>query len=266
MENQVFKNFLERNRDSFTALFILLSLLFLALTVSIIVDVQNKIKEGKYIGRQFNTITVSGTGEVYAKPDLALIDFSVITEEKTVAEAMNDNTKKMNAVIASVKNQGVEDKDLKTTSFNIYPRYEWYEKTEVSFYPQGERVLVGYEVRQTLQVKIRNMEKIGDIIEGGTTAGANQIGDLQLTVDKQDELKKQARAEAINKAKAKAEELASQLGVDLVRITNFNESGIVPYYYALEEAVGKGGGEEAPQIETGENKIEVNVSITYQID
>ncbi len=114
---------------------------------------------------------------------------------------MAENTKKMNAVIASVKSQGVEDKDLKTTSFNIYPRYEWYDETEIPNYSQGKRVLVGYEIYQSLQVKIRDMKKIGDIIEGGTTAGANQIGDLQLTVDKQDELKKQAQEEAKQKAK-----------------------------------------------------------------
>jgi len=81
------------------------------------------------------------------------------------------------------------------------------------------------------------------------------------------ELKKQARAEAINKAKTKARELASQLGVRLVRITNFSESGVVPIprYFALEEAAGMGGG-EIPQIETGENKISVTVTITYEIN
>ncbi len=260
-----FKRFLDINRTSFMALFILLGLFLLAVTVSTVIDVQNKIREGEYIGREIGTITVSESGEVYAKPDLALINFSVITEAKTVAEAMADNTKKMNNVIASVKIQGIEDKDLKTISFNIYPRYEWYEKTEA--YPQGKRVLVGYEVRQTLQVKIRDMEKIGKIIEEATDAGANQVGDLQLTIDKQDELKKQAREQAIEKAKAKAEELASQLGVDLVGITDFSEGVSVPYYYdVMKEAVGMGGGGVTPQIETGENKIEVRVSITYQIE
>ena len=269
MENQVFKNFLERNRDSFTALFILLGLFLLALTVSTVVDVQNKIKEGKYIGQEIetkNTITVSDKGEVYAKPDLAITTFSVAIEKKTVAEAMKENAKKMNAVIDSVKEQGVEDKDLKTVNFNIYPRYEWYDT--IQFYPQGKRVLVGYEVQQSLEVKIRDMEKIGDIIQGATDAGANQVGDLQFTIDNQDEFKKQARGQAIEKAKNKAEELASQLGVKLVRITNFSESGVIPYYYGFEKAVGMGGGEEAPapEIETGENKIEVNVTITYEIN
>lgn len=270
MNNQDFKNLKHENKCLFSVLIVVLSIFLLTLIVSTTVGIFNKIKEGKYIGQDFeakNTITVSETGEIYSKPDLALTNFSVISEAKTVDEAMRENTEKMNAVIDSVKNQGVEEKDLKTTSFNIYPRYEYYEdwETRIPPYPQ-KRVLVGYEIRQTLQVKIRDMEKIGQIIEGATDTGANQVGNLEFTIDKQDELKKQARAMAIEKAKAKAEEIALQLGVDLVRITNFSEGVSLPRYYALEETLGKGGaGGEAPQIEIGENKIEVSVSITYEI-
>ncbi len=265
MDSQIFKNLEEKNKILFTGLLIILTVFLLALTIYTVVAVQNKIREGKYIGQEIesrNTITVFGKGEIYARPDLAITTFSVVIEKKTVSEAMNENTEKMNTIIDSMKEQGVEDKDLKTTSFNIYPRYDWYNET--SFYPQGRRVLVGYEVRQSLQVKIRDMEKIGEIIQGATDAGANQVGDLQFTIDDEDEFKKQARGEAIEKAKAKAEELASQLGVKLVRIVNFSESGIVPRYYALEESMGIGG--EAPGIEVGENKIEVNVTIIYEIN
>ena len=252
----------------------LIGLLIFSLIVWIGVDISNKLKEGRYIGRDIelrNTIMVSGTGEIYAKPDLALTTFSVVTEKKTVAEAMQENTKKMNAIIDFIKEQGVEKKDLKTTTFNIYPRYEWYEKGTSCIYPcpSGKRVLVGYEVDQSLQVKIRDLGKIGDIIQGATEKGANDVGDLQFTIDNQDELKKQARKEAIEEAEAKAKELASQLGIDLVRIINFNESGVVPFpYYSVEKMTGLGGGEEVsvPQIETGENKIEVTVTITYEIN
>jgi len=240
---------------------VILALFLIALIISTAIDIKNKLEETE------NTITVSETGTVYTKPDLALVNFSIVTEAKTVAEAMGKNTEKMNAVINFIKEQGIEDKDLKTASFNIYPRYEWYDETQ--YYPSGKRVLVGYEVRQSLQTKIRDMEKIGEIIEGGTSAGANEVSDLQFTVDNQDEFKKQAREEAITKAKAKAEELAKQLGVNLVRISDFSESSVLPYFYsAKESAMGLGGAEAVPlpQIETGENKIEVTVSITYEIN
>lgn len=239
--------------------FALLSILIIVVIFSVSVDVYNKISVDSE-----NRITVSGTGKVYVKPDLALTSFSVITEAKTVAEALSQNTEQMNQIISSVKEQGVEDKDLKTTDFNIYPRYEWEEQSKIPPYPSGKRVLVGYEVRQSLQVKIRELTKIGEIIQGATDSGANQVGNLQFTVDDQDELKNQAREEAIKQAKEKAKELASQLGIKLVRITNFNESGIVPRAYLLEESEAVMGG-GALEIEIGESKIEVTVSLTYEI-
>lgn len=254
-------------------LVLILTVFLLVLTVSFLVGIVNKIKEGKYIGRGTsltNIITVNGVGEVYTKPDLALIDFSVITEAKTVAEALNANSKTMNEVINFIKSQGVEDKDLKTTSFNIYPRYEYEESSLVYPYKEGKRVLVAYEASQTLEVKVRELSKVGSIIEGASSKGANQTGDLRFTVDNQDEFKNQARGQAIEKAKDKANKLVQQLGVKLVRITNFYEgSDFYPYYYdsralSLEEGIGGGG--EVPQIETGENKITVNVSITYEIE
>ncbi|MFH1181154.1 MAG: SIMPL domain-containing protein [bacterium] len=205
-----------------------------------------------------NTIVVSGHGEIFIKPDLAKTSFSVLTEAKTAAAALSENAQKMNAVIDFAKGQGIEAKDLKTTNFSIYPRYEWQDKG-------SKRILVGYEVNQSLQVKIRDLTKVGAIIEGATKAGANQVGDLQFTIDQEDEFKKQAREAAIKEAKDKAKELASQLGVKLARIINFSESGNGPIFYGLERMAlpAAGGGE--PQIETGENKIEVQVVITYEI-
>ncbi|TFG35150.1 MAG: DUF541 domain-containing protein [Parcubacteria group bacterium] len=231
----------------------------------------NKIKEWKYIGQgpvSDNSITISESGEVYAKPDLAITSFSVITEAKTVAGAISENTKKMNAVIAAVKNQGVEEKDLKTINFSISPHYDYYDVNKI-YISGGTRVLSGYDVTQTLRVKIRDLTKVGNIIQAAVDNGSNEASDLQFTIDNQDALKKQAREDAIKKAKAKAEELAGQLGIKLVKIISFSENNYVPYYYAMEKSssVGMGGGADAaPQIETGENKIQVTVSITYEID
>lgn len=239
------------------------------------VDISNKLKEGKYIGQEIetkNTITFSGTGEVYAKPDLAITTFSVVTEAKTVTEAMKENNEKMSAITKFVKDSGVEDKDLKTTYFYISPRYEYNKECALSssYCPyDGTRVLVGYEITQSLQVKIRDLTKIGGIVQGATDAGANQGGDLQFTIDNEDELKNQARNAAIKEAKTKAQDLASQLGVKLVRIISFSENNVYPYYdykaVAVPSAAGMGGEEAVAQVETGENKIEATVNITYEI-
>jgi len=245
----------------------ILAIFFLAIVIVWFgVEILNKIKENQFIGKDSNlknTISVSGTGEIWTKPDLALIDFSVVVEKKTVQEAMSENTKKMNEVIKSIKSQGVEEKDLKTTNFNIYPRYEWV-KSEII---EGKRVLVGYEVSQNLQVKIRDLTKIGDIIQTAVGAGANQVGDLNFTIDKQEDLKSQARKEAIENAKSKAKEIANELGVKLVKIVGFSENSVAPIFSPsfAENAMG-GAMKEAPQIQTGENKIETNVNIVYEIE
>jgi len=259
-------DFLKTTAKDFLAgariLIVLLGLLLIVLIISLVVDINNKITETE------NTISISATGEVYAAPDLVLTSFSVLTEAETVIEALAENTEKMNAVIAFVKNEGVADKDIKTTGFNIYPRYEWYKAGSCwPPCPSGRRVLVAYEVRQTLQVKVRDMAKIGIIVQGATEEGANQVSDLQFTIDDEDELKKQARTQAIDEAKTKAETLAAQLDVNLGKVVEFNESGVYPRYYMMEmeeTAMGKGGGEDL-QIETGENKISVTVTITYEI-
>lgn len=217
------------------------------------VDIYNKINKSD------NVVTVSATSEVYAKSDLALTTFSVVTDAKTVGEAMQENTDKMNAVTAFVKNQGVEDKDLQTTNFNISPRYEWVEKT-------GQRILAGYEVSQSLQIKIRDLTKVGDIIQGATGAGANEIGNLQFIIDNEDALREEARNKAIVEAKNKAKVLAENLGIRLIKIVDFNENGVypVPYYTSMaKEALGMGGA--APDIQIGENKISSTVTLTYQI-
>lgn len=255
-------NFNFQNKNAYSVLIIGVAVLLLSLIVWLGVDIDNKANESK------NVITVSATSDVYAKPDLALTTFSVLSEAKTVGEAMQDNATKMNAVTAFVKSQGVEDKDLKTTNFNISPRYEWENPAcSYSYCPSGKRILVGYDVSQSLEVKMRDLTKIGDIIQGATEAGANEIGNLQFTIDNEDALKEEARTKAIKEAKNKAKTLAGELGIRLVKIISFSESGNypVPYYAATgREALGMGGG-ATPDIQTGENKISSTVTLTYQI-
>ena len=149
--------------DRKQVLLVILSIFFVFLTVLVFVFILNKIEYGKYIGQEFearNTITVSGQGKVFAKPDLAVVNFSVISEAKTVNKAMQENTEKMNRIISFMKENEIEDRDLKTIAFRINPRYEWRDN-EIYRRRADRRVLVGYEVRQSLEVRIRDMEKNG---------------------------------------------------------------------------------------------------------
>ena len=201
----------------------------------------------------------------------------------------------MNAIIAAVKQLGVEDKDLQTTGFNINPRYDYVKGAVTAlapvapavglatgvneiaapvpdssvYYPAGTRTLSGYDINQTLTVKMRDLTKIGQIIEAATGAGANETNNLQFTLDNPDATQSQARAKAIDDAKSKAKELAKQLGVKLGRIMNYSDNGYYPpvqMNYAVSDMKASGTGAAVANVQTGENKVTANVNITYEIE
>lgn len=218
-----------------------------------------------------NTVSFSGTGKVLAKPDVALLDLSIVTQATTSKAAQDANSKKSNAVTDFLKTQGIADKDIKTTGYNIYPQYSNPRPCPTgALCPISNDTpqIVGYQVNQTTEVKVRDLTKVDDVLAGVVTAGANQINQLQLTIDNPDALKDQARQQAIQDAKDKAAILESQLGVHLGRIINFTEDNggyPTPIYLKAGGMVGMGGGMMAPEISTGQNEITSTVTLTYQI-
>ncbi len=230
----------------------------------------------RYVGAGIaagNTINVSGYGEAVAVPDIATFSFSVISEKPTVALAQADATTKANATLAYLKAAGIDEKDIQTSDYSVNPQYDYVQKACVNGYcPGGEQVLRGYQVRQTTTVKVRDTEKAGDLLGGVGSTGATEVSGLQFTFDDPNGVEAEAREEAIADAKVKANELAKQLGVSIVRVVSFSESGSgVPYPMAY----GRGGMEVvnmasdtkavAPEISTGQNKVTSNVSVTYEI-
>lgn len=245
-------------------IFPLIAILLLSAAFFLILAGVNEVKKNKYIGQDIekkNSITIYGEGKVFAKPDIGQISFSVITEGKTVADVQKNNTEKMNKVISAIKTAGVDEKDIKTTNYSISPRYQ---------YNLGKETLIGYQVSQTLDVKIRNLDNFGAIIGKAAENGANQIGSLSFTFDDPEAIKIEARQKAIENARKKAEALASTLGVKLVRIIDFSETASEPptlYNYSYKEEYGRGGADvSAPSIQTGQNEMTSNVSITYEIN
>lgn len=245
------------------------------LSAFLLVKTLEEIKGFGLIGKDIppqSTIVISGKGEIVVIPDTAQFSFSVISQASTVDGAQVSATKKINTALAALKNFGVEEKDIKTTGYNISPRYE-YSKVGVPCTewgcPPGKQVLVGYEVSQSISVKVRKIADAGKILSKLGETGVSDISGLTFSLDKEDATKDGAREKAITDAKTKAETLAKQLGVSLVRIVNFSESGNYPIYYAKTMvADGRGGGPEVaptPDIPVGENTIISNVTITYEI-
>lgn len=208
------------------------------------------------------TFTVAGEGKTYVKPDVAVTTLGVTTEGAESAEVVKENNEKMNAIIKAVKDLGIEDKDVQTSMYNLSPKYN-YSRDKGSY-------LDGYTLNQQITVKVRDFDKISSVLDVATQNGANQVGNLQITVDDQELYKGEARQKAIEAAKEKAKEMAKESGIKLGKIVDISESydGYTPYPVydmQLESSVGKGGASVAPRIETGQEEITATVYLTYKI-
>lgn len=243
--------------------------LLVLLVAFVAVKIVSEIKAISYIGKptnMANVITVNGKGEVVATPDIATFSFTVSEESPVVSTAQAEATQKTGAILAYLKEAGIEDEDIKTIAYDIYPRYDYY---ETSYRVPGRQVLAAYVVSQTIQVKVREMEKAGEILTGIGEYGASSVSGLAFEVDEQDELVREARDNAIADAREQAEKLAAALGVKLGSITSYyDNSPYQPYpLYARDGAMGLGGAmnEASVQLPAGESKITSNVTITYEI-
>jgi len=236
------------------------SLLILAVTAIVIMTLVTVKKDNNQ-----DRFSVVGSGKVYAKADIANISVGLKTEtKKTAAEATTDSTTKINNIIAEVKKLGIEDKDIQTSNYSLNPVYN-YTNTK------GQE-LIGYEVDQTLTLKIRDLNKIGDVISKTTAQGANQIGDISFTIDDESALKDQARALAITEAKTKAVLIAKQSGMKLGEIKSVVENSdpiITPMAYTNAKmdlsAAGGSAPISAPSIQSGQNEIKVDVTLVYEV-
>ena len=243
---------------------VLATIVTVMVTGYLAVVVRNELKNYDYIGRseqQIYTITISGEGKVTAIPDIAQVSLGVQTEKTKVEDAQKENTEKMNSLIGELKALDIKAEDIQTTNYNIYPQYDWNES--------GSK-LRGYQVSQSVNVKIRDLERVGEVLEVAGSLGANQVSGLNFTIDEPEDLRQQAREKALENAKTKADALAKVAGVKLGRLVSFNESGgdypiVYTKGYALDESAGLGGAVPAPEIEAGSQDVIVNVTVTYEV-
>jgi hypothetical protein len=256
---------------------ILLAVYLLALSIS-------QFKSIGYIGSGIsptNTISVSGTGDAYAIPDMATFSFTVNDTEKVVADAQTKVTTEVNAAMTAVEGQGVDKKDIQTTYYSINPHYEYQNAvcpalaptpsniaTPV-YCPPGKQTITGYDVSESVSVKLRDTTKAGTLLVALGTLGVTDLNGPSFAVDNPDAVQSQARSTAIADAQSKAKTLAQQLGVSLVRIVNFSEdNGSYPrpvmYAMGATDSVSAKAA-SVPDISTGQQKVTSNVTVTYEI-
>jgi uncharacterized protein YggE len=216
------------------------------------------------------TITVSGTGEASAVPDIATISFTIREVAKTVPEAQKLVEAKAKPALDALGKIGVASKDIKTLSYTVNPKYEYTTCGPNVSYCQQKQIIVGYEVAQTTQVKVRKIESAGEAI---AIIGDNKISEMNgptFEVDDMDAIKAEAKEKAIKDARAKAAKTASSLGVNLGRITGFNEDGGYNPQPMLMRAESASFGMakdslQSVSIPQGETVLKSNVSITYEL-
>lgn len=221
----------------------------------------DKITVASPNGNTLQGITVSGEGKATGQPDIAILSLGISTLRPTVAEARNEAASTMQKVIDSVKGNGVAEKDIQSAQYSIYPEYDYS--------IVASQKLLGYRITNTVTIKVRDIDKTSDVLDGATAAGGDltQVQGISFTIDEPDALRDQAREDAVNDAKARAQRLADTAGVKLgdpISITEGSVSSPVPMRDAL-----LGGAAEAntaTPIQPGEMDIDLTVQVVFAIE
>ncbi|MBC7086120.1 MAG: SIMPL domain-containing protein [Methanomethylovorans sp.] len=207
-----------------------------------------------------DTITMSGYAEQKVVPDTAALSIGVVVQADTAKAASDQNAALMSAVISELKALGLEDKEIQTSYVTVYPVYN-YDK---------EQTITGYSASNSVQVTTTKLGNLSEIIDRSTAVGANQIGGISFSVsnDRQKQLREDLMSEAIADASAKANDLASSLGLKItgVKTASISENGYPKVYYArAEAAMDAGAGQVSTPIEPGESTISMSIQVTYYI-
>ncbi len=208
---------------------------------------------------------VTGEGRISVAPDMAEIQIGVVREAETASEALKANNEAMAAIIAAMKEGGIADKDLQTSSFSIQPKY-YYPPQKSSGESQEPRI-VGYTVSNNLTIRVRELAKTGEFLDQVVSLGANSGGNIAFTNADTAAIITQARAAAMADAKNRAHTLAGAASITLGNILEISESGSRPGPIPLSrgKVFAEAMARDAVPVEGGESTYAVNVSVTFEI-
>jgi uncharacterized protein YggE len=204
-----------------------------------------------------HTVSVTGMADVSVAPDVADIVIGVMVQKSTVSAAQSAAATSMSAVIAAIKKDGVDDKDIVTVNLSLNPVYD---------YSNGSTPrLVGQQFSNTVKVTVRNLKTVSAVIDDAIAAGATTVSGISFRLNDPKQAQAQARALAVADAKAKADALAAAAGVSIKGVASITETTVqsapAPVAYSL-DAAGKAA---STPVQAGTTDIVVQVSITYLI-
>ncbi len=225
-----------------------------------------------------DVFSMTGEGKATIKPDIAVVALGVSLQAPTVKEAQDLLNEKINKVTGELKKLGIDEKDIKTENYNIYPEYNPVSISEPAIRPQSDIAITvvpsksdqnirAYSASTNISVKVRDTEKVNQIIDTGTQNGANQVGGISFDVDDRSAAENEARMKAVEDAKKKAEAAAKVAGFKLGKIINYYES-LNPYgpYGAGYSGVASDLKEAIPtEIQPGSMEVVVSATINYEI-
>lgn len=206
------------------------------------------------------TLTVVGEGRTASEPDMALISTGVVTSGKTAGEAVAANSKAATAVIAVIKEAGIAPKDVATANFSISPQY-------ASGAQSGPPRVIGFEARNTVRVKVRDLSQLGALLDKMVQSGANQASGLTFTLADPDAAQEEARIAAVKDAMAQAKSLAKAAGVRIVRIASIdtrtdNFGPVMPSPMMMKADAARA----AVPIEAGEVEVRARAVFVFEIE
>ena len=205
-------------------------------------------------------IVVSGEGEATAAPDIAILSLSVMREAKTARAALDANNDAMAAVISAMKAAGIAERDLQTAGIQINPRYTYTNRPDGS----QDAELVAYQVTNTLSVRVRDIDKAGDVLDKAVSLGVNQGGAIQFTNADPSAALTAARKKAVADAMAKARTLAEAAGVSLGKVLEISDQAVQATPMPI-TAKAFDAARSAVPVEAGENAYSVQVNMTFEL-
>jgi len=208
------------------------------------------------------TLNVSGTGEVTAQPDAAVVTLGVTTEAEEAGDALRANSTQMAAVIKALTEAAVESKDIQTQTIRLTPRYERPAARE-GVTPPAE--LVGFTATNIVEVRVRKLSGLGELLDAVVQAGGNQIQGIQFEISDRSELYNQAREAAWENALDKAEQLAGMAGAELGPVVSINESSYTPVSYA-ERAMAFAAQDSSVPVEAGSETVQISLQVTWALE
>jgi hypothetical protein len=219
-------------------------------------------QEGTGVDTTPRSISVSGVGQASAQPDIAIIQIGVQTQDEQANVALNENSQRMQAIVSALQNAGVATEDIQTEIIQLQPRFDEPRLLQPGASQTQSPELIGYIATNILEVRVTNLDQLGQLLDTAVQAGGNRIEGIRFELENPAEVVNQARQAAWEEARQKAEALANLAGEELNRVLSINESSNVPRPFVQERLAADA---TAVPIQPGTQTVEVAIQVTWSL-